>query len=403
MIRQSTYYAHSAYTSNGDCLSLDHWQLLQTHAQNVGDLAAAFAEPFGAQDIARCTGQLHDLGKYSPDFNARLHGGRRVDHATAGAKIAVERWQVIGKLMAFCIAGYHAGLANGNGEGDKRSTLAQRLNLQFGTDIPLLDNVWQQEIPLPATLPVPPLKADAHHPFFSYAFFTRMLYSCLVDADYLDTEAFYASIENKSIARGTYPDLNALQQQFNQFIDGFRRHTTESPQQTEAEQRNAALNRLRNEILDHAVAQASEQPGLFTLTVPTGGGKTFTSMAFALEHAKRHGMRRVIYVIPFTSIIEQNAAAFRKAFGELGEAAVLEHHSTFDDSKLQDIDTKDKLRRASENWDAPVVVSTTVQFFESLFADRSSRCRKLTISQAPSSSSTKRKCCRPRSCCPSCR
>ncbi|BAS49441.1 CRISPR-associated protein Cas3 [Aggregatibacter actinomycetemcomitans serotype d str. SA508] len=224
---------------------------------------------------------------------------------------------------------------------------------------------------------MPPLKADAHHPFFSYAFFTRMLYSCLVDVDYLDTEAYYAGVENQPVIRDGYPDLNALQQAFNRFIDGFRRRPTQSAQQTEAEQRNVALNRLRSEILDHAVAQASEPPGLFTLTVPTGGGKTFTSMAFALEHAKRYGMRRVIYVIPFTSIIEQNAAEFRKAFGEWGEAAVLEHHSTFDDGKLQNIDTKDKLRRASENWDVPVVVSTAVQFFESLFADRSSRCRKL--------------------------
>ena len=125
------------------------------------------------------------------------------------------------------------------------------------------------------------------------------------------------------------------------------------------------------------MAQAQQETGLFSLTVPTGGGKTFTSMAFALEHAKAHGLRRVIYVIPFTSIIEQNAAEFRKAFGALGEAAVLEHHSSFDDARLQGENSKDKLRLASENWDMPVVVTTAVQFFESLFADRSSRCRKL--------------------------
>ena len=125
------------------------------------------------------------------------------------------------------------------------------------------------------------------------------------------------------------------------------------------------------------MAQAQQDTGLFSLTVPTGGGKTFTSMAFALEHAKAHGLRRVIYVIPFTSIIEQNAAEFRKAFGALGEAAVLEHHSSFDDARLQGENSKDKLRLASENWDMPVVVTTAVQFFESLFADRSSRCRKL--------------------------
>ena len=372
------YYAHSAQDKLGNLLPYEHWQTLQSHSVNVGEMAAEFARVFGAQEIACQTGQLHDLGKYSEAFNHRLHGGPPVDHATAGAKIAVERWgNVIGKLMAFCIAGHHAGLANGNGEGDNRCTLKQRLALQFGADIPALDNLWQQEIKLPETLSPPPLKADAHHPFFSYAFFTRMLYSCLVDADYLDTEAFYLNLENKTAERGSYPDLNALQHNFNQFINAFRRRIAQAPAQTEAEKRNAALNRLRSEILDHAVEQAVQAQGLFTLTVPTGGGKTFTSMAFALEHAKRHGMRRVIYVIPFTSIIEQNAAEFRKAFGELGEQAVLEHHSTFDDGKLQNKATKDKLRLASENWDAPIVVTTAVQFFESLFADRSSRCRKL--------------------------
>ena len=372
------YYAHSAQDELSNLLPYEHWQTLQSHSVNVGEMASEFARVFGAQEIACQMGQLHDVGKYSEPFNHRLHGGPSVDHATAGAKIAVERWvNVIGKLMAFCIAGHHAGLANGNGEGDNRRTLKDRLALQFGADIPALDNLWQQEIKLPETLSVPPLKADTHHPFFSYAFFTRMLYSCLVDADYLDTEAFYSNLENKAVERGGYPDLNALQDNFNQFINNFRRRIAQAPEQTEAEKRNATLNRLRSEILDYAVEQAAQPQGLFTLTVPTGGGKTFTSMAFALEHAKRHDMRRVIYVIPFTSIIEQNAAEFRKAFGELGEQAVLEHHSTFDDGKLQNEATKDKLRLASENWDAPIVVTTAVQFFESLFADRSSRCRKL--------------------------
>ena len=375
----TTYYAHSAQDEFGNLLPYEHWQTLQSHSVNVGEMAAEFARVFGVQEIACQTGRLHDLGKYSLPFQKRLEGEIEfVDHSTAGAKIAIERWgDVIGKLMAFCIAGHHAGLANGNGEGDNRHTLKDRLALQFGADIPALDNLWQQEIKLPETLSAPPLKADAHHPFFSYAFFTRMLYSCLVDADYLDTEAFYSNLENKAVKRGGYPDLNALQHNFNQFINAFRRRIAQAPEQTEAEKRNAALNRLRSEILDHAVEQATQAQGLFTLTVPTGGGKTFTSMAFALEHAKQNGMRRVIYVIPFTSIIEQNAAEFRKAFGELGEQAVLEHHSTFDDGKLQNETTKDKLRLASENWDAPIVVTTAVQFFESLFADRSSRCRKL--------------------------
>ncbi|SUX23177.1 Superfamily II helicase [Cardiobacterium valvarum] len=276
-------------------------------------------------------------------------------------------------MMAYCIAGHHAGLANGSDEGENRRTLKKRLALQFGADIQPLDDIWQQEIRLPPTLAVPPLKPDIHHSGFSRAFFIRMLYSCLVDANYLDTEAFYAAIENKTIKRGNYPALSDLQTNLRHYLTAL---CDSAAQQSGEEPAHAALNRLRSDILHHATAQAAEPPGLFRLTVPTGGGKTFTSMSFALEHARQHGLRRIIYVIPFTSIIERNAAEFRKAFAPLDEA-VLEHHSTFDDSKLKDQDSKDKLRRASENWDAPVVVTTAVQFFESLFADRSARCRKL--------------------------
>ncbi|MDU2562630.1 MAG: CRISPR-associated endonuclease Cas3'', partial [Haemophilus parainfluenzae] len=147
MFAKLSYYAHSAQDELGNLLPYEHWQTLQSHSVNVGEMAAEFARVFGAQEIACQTGKLHDLGKYSEAFNHRLHGGPSVDHATAGAKIAVERWGgVIGKLMAFCVAGHHAGLANGNGEGDNRRTLKQRLALQFGADIPALDNLWQQEI-----------------------------------------------------------------------------------------------------------------------------------------------------------------------------------------------------------------------------------------------------------------
>ena len=358
-----TCYAHSAENRPES-----DWQTLKNHAENVAALAAQFAEPFGAAEIARYTALLHDLGKYSEPFQNRLRGGKRVDHATAGAKEAIARWKMTGKLMAYCIAGHHAGLANGSGEGNNRSTMKERL----AADIPTLNPVWQAEIPLPEKIPLPPLKSNPKYPGFAQAFFTRMLYSCLVDADYLDTEAFYARLDGKTVARGGYPSLEALQQAFNQHLQNVRADAKENSEGGQAE-----LNRLRSDILDHAQQQAALPPGLFTLTVPTGGGKTYTSMAFALEHARQHGQRRIIYVIPFTSIIEQNAAAFRDAFGDLGEAAVLEHHSTFDDRKLQERDTRDKLRHATENWDAPIVVTTAVQFFESLFADRSSRCRKL--------------------------
>ena len=222
-----TYYAHSA-----ENLPYEHWQTMESHACNVGGMAAGFAAYFGAQEIARATGLLHDVGKYSPLFDKRLHGDpKRVDHSTAGAKIAVERWGVrLGKMMAFCIAGHHAGLANGAGAGDGRSTLQQRLDWQFGADIPKLDEVWRQEIDLPETLPAPSVKPDAgDYPHFTCAFFIRMLYSCLVDADFLDTEAFYAKLEQRETVRGGHPDLETLRPVFFDFINAFRRCATQAP------------------------------------------------------------------------------------------------------------------------------------------------------------------------------
>ena len=143
---------------------------------------------------------------------------------------------------------------------------------------------------------------------------------------------------------------------------------------------NTQVNSVRREVLTYARDKATEQPGLFSLTVPTGGGKTLSSLAFALEHAVNHGLARVIYVIPYTSIIEQTARVFRQALGGTGDDVsdfIIEHHSAFDEERIREREAKDKLRLAMENWDAPIIVTTAVQFFESLFANRPSRCRKL--------------------------
>lgn len=281
----------------------------------------------------------------------------------------------MGQILAYGIAGHHAGLANGAGEGE-RTVLADRL---VATNLPPLDPVWGQEIALPAQLPLPtdfvPYgktndERKARGPF-QLAFLTRMIFSCLVDADFLDTERFYNSIEHKIDARlraHPQPSLTDLREQLDRYLARF------SPE--------GDVNRLRADVLHHVRAQAEAAPGLFSLTVPTGGGKTLTSLAFALDHAIRHGLERVIFVIPFTSIVEQNAAVFRRALAPLGDAAVLEHHSAFiaqspprnDPEKYQ---SQEKLRLAMENWDAPIVVTTAVQFFESLFAAKPSRCRKL--------------------------
>jgi CRISPR-associated endonuclease/helicase Cas3 len=194
-----------------------------------------------------------------------------------------------------------------------------------------------------------------------------MIFSCLVDSDYLDTEAFYNRVEGGANRDDQFPTIAQLQSQISSYL-GQNKF-----------QNKQGINGIRSRILEEVRGKASEPTGLFSLNVPTGGGKTLTSLAFALDHARRHGQRRVILVIPFTSIVEQNAAVFRDALGPLGEQAVLEHHSAFTDEArdYKDPDSRDKLRQAAENWEAPIIVTTAVQFFESLFANRPSQCRKL--------------------------
>ncbi|MEQ1529556.1 MAG: CRISPR-associated helicase Cas3' [Methylococcales bacterium] len=361
---QTIYYAHS-----GKFDDLSDGQILLAHLSKVSEIAEQNAQWFGANELAKYAGLLHDLGKYCPEFQRRLQGGKiRVDHATAGAQVAVERWQLMGKLLAYCIAGHHAGLANGIDEGQQRSNLDVRLKLEPGKDIPRLDPIWEQEIKLPEQL-TPPIFNPPHKawPGFQLAFLTRMIFSCLVDADRKDTNNYYLRLEGKENVE-CYPSLPALRERFNVKLGEIQQALATKPPKS--------INQLRQHILDHSRKQAELAPGLFSLTVPTGGGKTYTSMAFALDHAITHKLRRIIYVIPFTSIIEQNAKVFCEAFGDLADA-VIEHHSAFDDSKLPNDNARDTLKRAMESWDAPVIVTTGVQFFESLFADRTSQCRKL--------------------------
>lgn len=358
-----TVFAHS--TSNTDC---SDWQPLVEHLLNVARLAADRAAPFGCEALAEAAGLLHDLGKYSTDFQRRLTGeSLRVDHATRGAQLALEHYPGIGHLIAYAIAGHHGGLANG-AESGERTALRERL---ARAGLPPLLDVWQQEIALPDTLARPPLVTHSRERgMFQLAFLVRMLFSCLVDADYLDTEAFYDRVERtpevrrKTLRAASSPSLEPLRDQLGAHLQGFAA--------------TRPIDRLRADILHHVRGQATLPPGLFSLTVPTGGGKTLTSLAFALDHALAHGLRRAICVIPFTSIVEQTAASFRAALGELGETAVLEHHSAFVPStKNEEPQSREKLRLAMENWDAPIIVTTAVQFFESLFAARPSQCRKL--------------------------
>lgn len=343
------------------------WEMLSKHSKAVGARAASFASAFGWGEAARLAGQLHDVGKVAAEVQTYLRGaGPSVDHSTAGARIAQAQLPPpIGRMLAFAIAGHHAGLADAD-------SLRRRLDGSLYS-ISHYDG-WEDAVgslPSISELRPPPTFKLGGHKGFSQAFLTRMLFSCLVDADFLETERFYAEAKKEPIERGGYADLGVLR-------DQLKVHMAKKGVQAPS-----VLNTLRAEVLAHAIAKAALPPGLFTLTVPTGGGKTLASLSFALEHALRHGLRRVIYVIPFTSIIEQTTQVFREALDTKDD--VLEHHATFDWERAEDLRRADdegpdglaKLRRAAENWDAPIVVTTAVQFFESLFANRPSRCRKL--------------------------
>ncbi|MFS8629468.1 MAG: CRISPR-associated helicase Cas3' [Limnochordales bacterium] len=352
----TTYYAHSV-----PGLDPSRWHLLKDHLEATGRLAAQFAAAFGAAELGRVGGLLHDVGKYSDPMQQRLRGAPvAVDHSTAGAREAVRLYgDAFGRILAYVIAGHHAGLPDFGSRADEGS-LAARL----AKAIPDY-SAYRNEVG--ALLPAAfrgklPVKANPLAPGFSLQFFIRMLFSCLVDADFLDTEA--AVTPEQAAVRKAGASLPELRDRLETYVQAVFGSTERTP-----------INRRRAEILAACRRAASQPPGLYTLTVPTGGGKTLSSLAFALHHAAAHGLRRVIYVIPFTSIIEQNAAVFRRA---VGHENVLEHHSNFSFPAEDDESPVDyRLRLAQENWDAPIVVTTNVQFFESLFAHKPGRCRKL--------------------------
>lgn len=327
-------------------------QTVAEHLTGTAALCREFAAAFGAEADGELMGLAHDLGKCTDAFQKRLlEGGPVVDHATAGALACAK----VGRTCAAaCVAGHHGGLQDvGNMKTDRSGDATLYGRLKKGIEGRYCERCGESGVTLPS---LPPERPERD--LLRTSFRTRMLYSCLVDADFLDTEAFM----NGERGRGGYDGLSTLLQRLKDYIAPWQDPKTE-------------LNRLRCKILNACIDAGGKPKGIYTLTVPTGGGKTVASLAFALRHAAEHGMKRVVYVVPYTSIIEQNAQVFRDI---LGEGNVLEHHSgvQFD---LSGGVSPEEVRRAlaTENWDMPVVVTTAVQFFESMYACRSSRCRKL--------------------------
>ena len=331
------------------------YQLLSAHLTGVSSMSARFAAAFDAAEHAARTGLLHDIGKYSQAAQRRQRDPEhtaKVDHSTAGAKIAFQ----IGDLTAaFAVAGHHGRLPDpGSKNSSDGSTLIPRLQKALAGEMDA--SAWQQEIrvQMGELLPSWLKHVTKLNRGFANAMYTRMIFSCLVDADYLDTERF---MQYGEVERGSGESLVDLLDRLRIYVAPWMCGDSKG------------INRIRSCLLQQCLQGDLAEKGLYTLTIPTGGGKTISSLAFALSHAVKHGQSRVIYVVPYTSIIEQNAQVFREI---LGAGNVLEHYANVD---IDDEESKHRL--ATENWDAPVVVTTAVQFFESLFAARTSRCRKL--------------------------
>ncbi len=337
-------------------------QTLADHLFGTAKLAESFADEFKNPYWGWVLGSYHDLGKFSKDFQEyiKINSGYeeddqkkpKTDHTSAGAILIKETlpnffWQP----LAYCIAGHHAGLHNWLPEIGVSGDLTARLRKQefleaVRSEIPS-NPIEISKFNSPTGKPLPP---DQIH------LWIRMLFSCLVDADYLDTERFMNPVSYSLL--GKYKGIEALRLLLDDHIVKLSKSAPTSH-----------VNDIRNEILKNCVCNGELEPGFFSINVPTGGGKTLSSMAWALEHAVKYNKKRIVFAIPYTSIITQTAQVYRNI---LGEDNVIEHHSNIDELALSQ-----ERKLATENWDAPVIVTTNVQLFESLFANRSSRCRKL--------------------------
>lgn len=357
----STEYAHIKHINN-------RWktQSIKEHCEGTAAIAEKIASGFGAGEWAKLCGLWHDIGKYSPKFqqhiiassgyDTTLRDPGKVDHATAGTLLAKEELKRLCLPVAYCICGHHSGLMDYVGNG--RSNLGFHLSPQSQHYLDDIRQYLPKDIKLP-TLPMPKLDLNSGKPK-AWHLWIRMLFSCLIDADRLDTERFM-NPENFN-ARGHYSTLEQMKPVLDARLNDLKKDAPATK-----------VNAIRAKVQDDCRKAGSLPQGIYSLTVPTGGGKTLSSLLWAMEHAMKHGLRRIIIAIPYTSIVTQTADNLRNIFGEEN---VVEHHSYADFDKMP-YDKRRKMELATENWDAPIIVTTNVQLFESLYSNKTSRCRKL--------------------------
>lgn len=357
----------------------DEWHYLDDHLLEVAEMAAEFAAPFGGQDLAWWAGIYHDLGKAHPDFQEYLwkcflEPGRKhptVDHKTAGA---VRSMEMGGEPLAHVLHAHHGGLSDLDVLKGMVRAYQERERERLDVS---LERFRTLRLPTEDALvkhsPAPPrwLTGDA----LEMDVLIRMLFSAMVDADGLDTEAHW-NRSHSATREEPFPSLSTLLERFDANQRAF------SAQVTASNAAESAVNQVRREIYQACVDAAALPPGFFRMTAPTGGGKTRSGLAFALRHALNHGLRRVIVAVPFITITEQTADVYKRA---VGNDAVLEHHSGLEPSALprdREADGEENLEEmrqqlAIQNWDAPLIVTTTVQLFESIFTNRVSKGRKM--------------------------
>lgn len=345
MVSDTEYYAHTPPRCK-----LEPWHRLTDHLRGVAEMAAEFGAAFSAGDVCRALGLAHDAGKADPRFQAYLRAchndeaATSVPHAVPGAAAAES---ALGPF-ALAVMGHHAGLTD---RADARTMLdrADRRSVEAAT--PWTDCISRPAIPSWSKEPA------------ALELFVRMCFSALIDADYLDTEAHMAPERSRERRAGR--PLAWYRKTLDTHLDALGAASPDTP-----------VNRVRADVLKSCHAMASEPQGAFRLTVPTGGGKTLSGLAFALRHADAYDLRRIVVAIPYTSIIDQTATVFSGVFGPEN---ILEHHSAYDPGGEGEDQAPIELRRklASENWNSPLIVTTTVQLFDSLFSNRPRACRKL--------------------------
>ncbi|MBP5172070.1 MAG: CRISPR-associated endonuclease Cas3'', partial [Bacteroidales bacterium] len=319
-------------------------QSLEDHNYCVGKLASRFATGFTCGEVARIMGMLHDKGKEQVEWQKYIQGQLKIGphHAYVGASIAQKQYPQIAPLIAQPIAGHHRGLYDycdyteviKNGVPDD-VTIGEKFSFTFPK--------------FPQMEPY-----DYHH-------LVRMMFSCLVDADSLDTESFMNPEQAK--LRGCHTTMEELLGKLEGYLQELRINAQDSE-----------VNRIRNYVQEQCVNGSQGNTGFYSLTVPTGGGKTLASVLWALHHAVRNHQQRIVIAIPYTSIIVQTASTLKRIFGDEN---VLEHHSNLDPEDIKNRELRERLQLATENWDYPIIVTTNVQLFESLFSNKRSDCRKL--------------------------